>query len=171
MPKSEWGIVVVTLAFSLAVPAQRQSPEPETFGVVHYFDEENGHLVALERQAGKTGWKTLGLGGAAARIDGERSPVRFRTGTAQQFVVRLVPGADPNKFQLFGFQRKGRQREVKIVGSTGTPRTSIPFDATRFGDQSYRLKPVRPLEPGEYGFSPSESNQVFAFGIDAPAPK
>jgi hypothetical protein len=147
-----------------ALPDQEKKlPEPETLGVLYYFDQTSESLTLLERQIAKV---KAGFTSLSAEIAGGQSPVRVRNGPRPGFVIRLASGVDPNKFQLYRFEGKKDKRKLKIAGLSGTTGAGIPCDVVSFGQSSYLIKPSKDLEPGEYGFSANDSEVVFAFGLE-----
>lgn len=137
--------------------------EPEMIGVVYYIDSVAGSLIPLERQIAKI---KSGIRFQSAQINGEKSPVR-PTSQRPEFVVRLAAGVDPNKFKLTPFAKTKGKRDLKLLALVGNPNFELLCDVTKFGESSYKIKPAKELLVGEYGFSPTDSNDVFAFGIDS----
>ena len=159
--------LVVFLACSAilgqVLPGQeKKSPEPETIGVFYYFDLASNSLIPLERQTGKA---KAGFTSASAEIAGGQSPVQVKSGPRPGFVIRLASGVDPNKFQLYRFETKKDKRKVKIAGLSGSTGAGKPCDVVSFGQSSYLIKPSKDLEPGEYGFSATDSDVIFALDI------
>ena len=81
------------------------------------------------------------------------------------FVVRLANGVDPRVFHLYTLDSKKGARAPKIDSKTKT-RVTQRFNSTRVGASSYGLVPEAALPPGEYGFSPNGSNDIYCFGVD-----
>lgn len=154
-----------------------KAPEPELFNVIYQFDQSTNALVALERVTAEvaTRVRALGFGGAraTAEIKGTRAPLRLRAGEPMEFVVQLPSGVDPSKFQLFRFEIRDRKRVVLLAkagaftGSSSSIPGLVQINAGRHGTASYKLAPAGELGAGEYGFSASDSNDVFCFGVDA----
>jgi hypothetical protein len=163
--------VLLTVNPLLCAGAQNEKKEPalepEVLGAVFFIDSSKGALLALERQTGKV---VAGFIRASVEIKGKRSPVRITGDAGQDFVVALPSGVDPSKFELFLMEaKKGRRRIVISTDKFFTikaGKASLPVTVKRYGQSSYMLTPARPLPPGEYCFSPSDSNDTFCFGID-----
>jgi len=154
-------LVAAILMLSLQ-QLQTSVPKPEEVGVFYHLD--NQKLLPLERQTAvsEARWRMLGFGGqrVTAWIKGERSPVRL--GRRPQFVLRA---ADPTKYQLYRYvSKKGRREIVLAVGGRAQPMT-VRCRVTEVVPQVYRFEPAEDLPPGEYGFSPSDSNETFNFGV------
>lgn len=125
----------------------------------------NGY-IALERQFGmmtRTGGM-YGMGGSVYRVQGPRSPVRVRQGDRIVFVVRLNRGDDPRQFQLYRLEsRMGYRQTQPTMG--GLP-PGLPVIVNRVSDTVYEITPARPLYPGEYAVSSTNSNDSYCFGVD-----
>lgn len=165
------------LAFEFEVEPQ-SVPEPETIGTVYYFDSRTNSLRPLERQIARVKWKRnlgtiFGITGAkaVAELKETKSPFRIRQGEKLEFLVRLPTGVDPGKFQLFSWSIKDQKRWTMVSRPATTSKKTQPglllYDVVQVGESLYKLIPVQELRPGEYGFSPDGSNEVFCFGIDA----
>jgi len=50
-------------------------------------------------------------------------------------------------------------------GST-TQLKTLPFDVTKYGQNSYKLIPSQPLVSGEYTFNATDSTDAFCFAIE-----
>jgi hypothetical protein len=153
--------------------------EPEYIGTVVYLDPA-GTLTPLEKQQPNTQTKVIGLGYGGAKtsiiFNGPASPVRFKAGQDIQFVVRLnAPGIDPETLVNLNVLKvtKGR-REVVIAkaGSMGMNARSTSGESLRslnfskYGENSLKLSPATPLEPGEYVITTKFGQSAFLFGID-----
>jgi hypothetical protein len=152
--------------------------------------------TALERQRStiRSRSRLLGLGGSSTgyTLMGDRSPVRFRSGTAISLIVRVPAGGQspddafrvfqvvPNRgMREFGGMRQGGLASL-IPGGGPRNRQLTPVN---FTVQSYRADVVRlvlpeNLAPGEYCasayaiaqtsgvFLATETPTVYCFGID-----
>ena len=178
------GLIVGVLQAQNATEVQ----EPEYINVFCALNPMDGSLVPLERQTGAVKVKARGLGFAGATVSlevkGEKSSTRFKADQQPSFVVRLAsPQTDPaGAVRFFSWQSKKGVR-FQVVGEgggftafkAGSTETSIPFDATRYGESSIKFAPTKPLAPGEYGLGPaltldraafSSSYNAFSLGID-----
>ncbi len=145
--------------------------EPSAYGVVYVTDGTPNGLRATEKQVGKV---TKGPAANSVEIAGARSPVRIAATAKPQFLLKLEPGNTPGSWNLFRFAVESGTRKLAFVPNSReikiTAGQQLDFRAERTGGV-YRLIPLAPLGPGEYGFSPSGSSDTFLFGVDAPARK
>lgn len=168
-------MVVVLLAIlcdasllnSIGSCQEQKLPVPENVGVFYYLDPLTNSLIALERQVAVTK-KRGGLvkSGLLAQIKGEKAAIRIKSGESLGFVVDLPNGVDPIKYQLISLDVKKGQREVILYTRNKFTLDLLPFTVSRFGSV-YKFTPSQILPPGEYSFSPPDSNDAFCFGIDA----
>lgn len=156
--------VLCATLFTPLISAAGKVREPEAIGVFYWLN--NGSLVQLERQTAviKVMFRET------AELKGERSPIRIKSGQKQEFIVQLANGVDPNKYSLNQFKVKNGKRQVvltkaMLLGAKSEVNT-IFFNVSKYGSRSYKIVPAETLPPGEYGFNPSESDDVFCFGID-----
>lgn len=142
---------------------------PDTIGVV-YFVTSEGSLVRLEHMRAKTTaggfWKTK----VAAEIKEQKSELRLPKQPQMTFLIRVASGIDPSKYELYAFRVAGGHREV-VMAKGGWFKMqlqpgSLPFEITHVTESVYRFTPKGELPPGEYGFSPSDSNDAYCFGVD-----
>ena len=107
----------------------------------------------------------VGIVGGRYRINGSRSTIRFAHQHVPPFLVMLRPNQDPSKVVQF----------VKMKGDTSSRSSSTPKPGKRSKDElpfvaevygkGFRLGVGR-LEPGEYCFSLTVSNEAYCFGMD-----
>ncbi len=140
---------------------------PERIGVV-YFQDGLGNLIAVEQivAAGHrvpSGF-TSRRPGEYWNIPGAHSSFRLRSDTALQFAVELPAGISPAVIKLYPLESKGGTRRTKVAA--GRP-PDIPVSVRRVGGNVYVYSVAGGLPPGEYAFSPTNSNDSFCFGIDA----
>jgi hypothetical protein len=153
--------------FTAARPAAPAVVLPEQIGVV-YFQDGQGNLVALEQiiagghrvPADFTGRRP----GQYWDMPGAHSSFRLRADTALNFAVELPGGISPASLKLYPLESKAGTRRTKVAA--GTP-PDIRVSVRRVGGNVYVYSVVGGLSPGEYAFSPSNSNDSFCFGIDA----
>lgn len=175
-------VFVLAMLFCQSVLAQEKKTvaEPEYIGVFFYL-EENGNLVALERQTPESKFKlkALGYGGGESllRIKGEKSTVRFKVDQKLAFVVRVSSQSiDPvSVIDFFRFNSKKGYRQITVakVGTIGigakttVSEFAVQFNVAKFGESSFKIVPANALTPGEYCLSGSGTQDGFCFGIDA----
>jgi hypothetical protein len=151
-----------------APPPPRITPEPDVVGAV-FFQDTAGAFYPLERtyamQArSPSPYGPYGGGSMVYRINGTRSPFRVRSTDRLLFVVKLQPGRDPRRFQMYPLQIQPGYRQTWPARG-GVPPT-IPVSITKITDTTYGIAPARALAPGEYSISPTDSNDTFCFGVD-----
>jgi hypothetical protein len=172
-------------ATALAPPSSLRSSEtiannevivtkPDQIGAI-YFQQDSGKLLPLERTEGVphgasgaagTGHSGNDQSGQYWDIQGPRSPFRLRSDDKITFVVRMADGIAPNTFSLYPLETKGTTRRTKAAIVSG-PVPTIPFTVRKVTGNTYALTPAGFLSPGEYAFSPANSNDAYCFGIDA----
>ncbi len=163
-PQSD--VLDVTFASTAPPAAQSSVVDPDLPGVI-FLQDPAGGLAPLERAQGYE-VRVSSLYGTVPtwRVPGARSPVRIRSGDPPIFLVRLPRGADPYKYELIAFEVKGGERRTRPNMRTRNRPEPIQIYITRAGESSYALTLPPNLQPGEYSFSPRDSNDVFCFGID-----
>lgn len=156
--------------------------EPTTLGELFRIDQATGAPAALERVK----FKTIRAGPdfrpgffqplehmVYFYIEGGASPVAFKAGEPQQFVIRLMSPGDRYGVELNSEEVRKRIRlnrlvvqNVKTHDGRFFTKTDIPLDVQTYGQltlgldpkkpdraaQSFRLTPHIALTPGEYHF-------------------
>lgn len=170
-------------ALSLSAFGQDDSviQESDKYGFFYYLNANN-KLTLLERVTpeAKGKQKLLGFGGANVtfEIKGEKSPVRFTTDEGLSFFFRMLPNIDVAGVGTL--VKAGLNKNKRIIFSTSIGRdgkmsnspfeenpTAVPYKIEKFGKESFRVTPVKMLEPGEYCFDGIGTRDNFCFGIDA----
>lgn len=146
-------------------------PEPETIGVLFWRDPGTNALVPLDREIISVK-ASPGFFKASAklRVNGVAARLRLNPVPPPEFIVQLANGVDPNKIKLYLLKVDGGKRVTTVAtasafGSTSQLQT-LPFDVTKYGQNSYKLRPSQPLVPGEYVFNATDSTDAFCFAID-----
>lgn len=177
-------LIALSLLTSLIIVDARQakqSEEPEYLSVFFYLNPADGALVSLERQTAnvRTKIKAMGFGGGEAVIEvkGGKSPVRFKTDQKLEFVVRVASTQiDPlNVVQFIAWKSKKDKRSLVITkvgpmgagGSTNMTAGAVAFNASKYGQSSFKISPAQPLPPGEYALGTGDTGTAFCFGVDA----
>lgn len=177
------GPFLAILTFSTGLAQDAKKPQEPEYANAFFFLEKDGNLKPLERQAAKVATKVK-LGGADSNyvLPNAHSAVRFPANGNLQFVVQPDPkNADPTTiFQLYVLKVSKGQREVQVakVRSFGGAKntlgdTAIPFDVSKYGENSVLLKPHASLSPGEYMWAANSTLMVpqgYCFGIDPATP-
>jgi hypothetical protein len=138
--------------------------EPDVTGVP--FMRGASGLISLERTYAMPvrGNATYGMGPSVYRIQGPQSPVRVRRGDNIVFVVRMNSGGDPRRFELYQLESRMNYRQTQPSMGGGRP-PALPVTINKISDYTYEISPARQLYPGEYSFSPIDSNQSYCFGV------
>jgi hypothetical protein len=171
--------ICLGLASGLSAQDQSKVAEPEYIEQFLLLDS-TGALKPLERQTARLDMKMkkLGLGGfnESYLISGSRSPVRIVEGTDLSAIIRLAsreidPATVVQCYRLKAVKGDNRQVQIVIGASVDaktaiTKDSAIPFEATKYGEKSFRIKPKIDLPPGEYAFSLTTSQDGYCFGID-----
>jgi hypothetical protein len=105
-----------------------------------------------------------GMGQSVYRIQGPQSPVRVRRGDKIVFVVRLNSGSDPRRFELYQLESRMNYRQTQPSMGGGRP-PALPVTINKISEYTYEISPARQLYPGEYSFSPVDSNESYCFGV------
>ena len=168
-------LLPLTLLFApVAITAQQGNVvEPEAIGVMHIITADSG-LRPLPREIAKSGSKQRGLMAVVsyAELRGAKSAFRPEARRTFEFVIRLPAGIDPGKFRLYRWDVKANTRELILQEQGGVLRrvksdpSVVLLQVTQYGPTSYKLTVSTELLPGEYGFSATDSQDVFTFGID-----
>jgi len=164
------GASIVTLSV-IARAQENKVPEPETIGILFWRDPATNALVPLDRETISVK-ASPGFFKASAklRVDGVSARLRLNAAPRPEFIVQLANGVDPNKIKLYLLKVDGGKRVTTIAtasafGSKSELQT-LPFDVTRYGQNSYKLTPSQILVPGEYTFNAIDSTDAFCFAID-----
>ncbi len=147
--------------------SSRGLSQPEEVGMVYFW---NGRVLiplernqAVERKKGSAGY---------FEIQGPKSDVRVSENSSLVFILRLPRGVDPASYSLFQLVTVSGTRQTRSQADhSGAPMT-WPVDIDINSDSglvTYNLI-VRDLPPGEWSFSPSNSNDGYCFGVDPSAP-
>jgi len=161
-PRAICGLLVWSLAM-LAGPASAadkyEGPRPAKPDVLYLMHadrllETEVAEAAQSRVKDKTVYSLSGAGSPA------------RTPLAEPVFLVQVEKLAPAKLQLFPFQVSGGQRQIEFNERKpkDNPRP-LHFSITPLDKDLYRLEAQETLEIGQYAFSPSGSNQVFAFEV------
>ncbi len=137
-------------------------PQPEFVGAV-YFQDRTGSLIPLERNRAN---ERRDDRGDFWEMEGAQSPVRLPSGQKMMFVVQLANGIDPGTYALLPLETRNDGRWTKSDPRNTRAPLALLVNVTKLGNSTYGLTPDRDLAPGEYAFSPSNSNNAYCFGVD-----
>ncbi len=156
----------VTNAIDPVVPAAAppRALEPQVTGVP--FMRGASGFLSLERAYAMPvrSNSPYGMGQSVYRIQGPQSPVRVGRGDKIVFVVRLNSGDDPRRFELYQLESRMNYRQTQSTMGGRPP--ALPVTIAKIGDSTYEISPARQLYPGEYSFSPINSNESYCFGVN-----
>jgi hypothetical protein len=146
--------------------------EPDLIDVM-FFRDPSGTLLSLEqnRALDQNRGTTRRRGSGNSRqtyweMAGARSPVRLKSGQKMLFVIRLANGVDATTFSLFPLETKNDNRRTGSDPRNPAAPMTLMFNVTKIGESSYGLAPAQDLAPGEYAFSPKNSDDAYCFGVD-----
>jgi hypothetical protein len=178
MKFSQMCLGVSVLCLTLVGQDTQEVAEPEY--VNQYFEiGSNGKLNKLQQEDATRVTRKTGnpLSSEVTRyivLNGEHSKKRFLAGTDFSFVVRATSREyDPSTWFLFFNLKiaKGKRETVldRMTSKTNEPLykdVAVPVDFTTYGEHSWKIKPKRPLTPGEYEMSTNGVLGVWSFGVD-----
>lgn len=153
---------------SVAAPnGVHTAEQPTEIGVFYHVEPGDRRIVRLERQTAiiRSKLRTLGFRGRAfkAEISGRSSPVRL--GPSAEFVVRLSAGVDPTKYRLYRYRVRRHKRELVMAAGGKSAPPEVIFQVRELGNSIFAFSIPGGLGPGEYCFSPYDSNDTFNFGV------
>jgi hypothetical protein len=164
--------------------AQIKVTEPEFSGTIVFVNDSVGAGVKLEQQAASMGTKASGSsyvpivgvfsGKSTVKnyVKGASSPVQIDKKVKIQFIVKVADNSvDPvsviNIFRL-NPEKDTRTIEVgsaKFASGAKTDIKFLPFDATKYGQNSYLIT-LENLEAGEYAMTLASRRDMFhMFGV------
>ena len=164
-------LVNATSLATLPLAQENKVPEPETIGVLFWHDAANNALVPLDRETISVK-VSPGFFKASAkiRVNGVNAKLRLKGDQKHAFIIQLANGVDPNKIKLYLLKVDGDKRVTTVATASGFGSKSelktLPFDVTKWGQNSYKLTPSQALVPGEYTFNATDSTDAFCFAID-----
>jgi len=150
--------------------SQHTIPEPPLADTLYFLPPGKTELLALEQQ---TPILRAARSLAAADFQSPTSPFRIST-TQPTFVIRR--SAPPNKLihKLMRLDSVSGKRTMLLTlgpGKVGIPLpgkdAELEYKTTTAN--TYLLRPIQPLTPGEYCISFGKSNLAFLFGIEPDA--
>ncbi len=136
---------------------------PAELGIVYYQD--GSALQPLNKVTAKVSGRLM----ISGKIPGATAALRLPTG--QPHIFRVC-GVDPTRYKLYPLKSGKNERTLDVtqVGLFGGAKivrddSEIAVSVKAVGDSCFSLTPQKTLDLGEYGFSPVDSNDVFAFGV------
>lgn len=164
-------LVVIALLLSVCA-AQTETgklPEPESIGVIFYFESGTQALKRLPKEDYKThrggGWSITDN----VKVAGAASSFQVANNEKLTFVFK-ASGESAEKAKLFRFTVKKTEREYEVgkwKRRDFTPNEGLSYTLAKFGDSSYKLIPDEALAPGEYALVLPTG--LFTFGVSAPS--
>jgi hypothetical protein len=172
------GLVITLLEASLlavslfAVSEAQQVYEPGDLQRVLLVDATHSVQMKDKVASRKGSWSVV-VSKQFYVFEGPRAALRTKT-TLPEFNFEIDPAFDDPVY-LFRFDVRSDRREIRVAkGSGGLAPMSIPKDhlietrVEEIGNGStkrYRLKPIAPLQPGEYCLS-RRISVCYDFGVD-----
>ena len=153
-------LLPLLLAGTVASAAEYKGPRPPKADTLYLQHADN--LIELEavtaRQDAKKDDITYSVNGIGASA---------KTPLAEPIFLLKSDKLSPEAIELYRFEVKNGHRELTMAAQKrrrGGPR---PFrlSVTRLEQGLYKIEASETLENGEYGLSPTNSNQVFCFSI------
>jgi hypothetical protein len=164
-----WMMMTLVLAAAGGILGHAQEvPEPPSRGVPVYFRVGDKQVVQLEQHEFKQGRDfKVSHGMAMLQLDGDRSPVRIME-TRPTFLVKAAKPPDPRNLMRLDSGGGNRTARLVVQGKLAWPMTgsAVEFEVRRYGQSSYRIRPLEPLAAGEYSLSPGISNSMYFFGVE-----
>ena len=151
--------VTLMLAAVTTLAAEYTGPHPPKTDTLYLLHAEN--LVELElvtaKQDSKKDDTVYSVPGTAATA---------KTPLAEPVFILKSDKLAPETVEMYKFDVKGGHRELTISQKRrrGGPRP-VRVSVTKLEKGLFRIEASEVLENGEYGLSPSGSNQVFCFSI------
>jgi hypothetical protein len=165
---------LIILLFAASLLAQQRVYEPGDIQRVLLVDGNQTVQMRDNVASSKTSWQVV-VSKQVYAFNGPRAALRTKT-TLPEFQFEIDPAFDDPVY-LFRFDRHSDRREIRVAKSSGgLTEMSIPKDhliETRMEEigsgqnltRRYRLKPLAPLQPGEYCLSRKFST-CYDFGVD-----
>jgi hypothetical protein len=158
-------LVLASLFSPLPLQAQAQNTGPHyRTGIVYYAD--NGIFKPFDKQVGTVGH---GWSEYSAKVNGAHATVRLKADQPQIF---LVCGVNPSHLKLYRFQSEKNARTLSMakIRWIADPKdvlseAEIPVSIQSAESGCFKLTPKKPLEDGEFGFSPTDNDDSFMFGV------
>jgi hypothetical protein len=165
---------LVTLLFAASLFAQNPVYDPGDMQRVLLVEGNQTIQMRDNVASSKGSWQVV-VSKRLYALKGPRAALRTKT-ALPEFQFETDPAFDDSVY-LFRFDRHSDRREIRVArGSGGLAEMSIPKDhliETRMEEigngqnstRRYRLKPLAPLQPGEYCLSRKFSS-CYDFGVD-----
>lgn len=150
--------------------ARAQNPGAHyEIGIVYYSDGAN--FKPIDKEVSSQG----GRSNYSGKVKGAHATLRLEDGVPRVF---RVCGVDPSRFKLYRFKSEGNVRIVTIakanmwIGGSKVvlPESEIPVSIEASEGNCFALTPKSALGDGEFGFSPTETVDVFMFGVGGVKP-
>lgn len=165
---------LITLLFAASLLAQQRVYEPGDIQRVLLVDGNQTVQMRDNVASSKSSWQVV-VSKQIYAFTGPRASLRTKN-TLPEFQFEIDPAFDDPVY-VFKFDRRSDRREIRVAkGSGGLTEMSIPRDhliETKMEEigkgqnatRRYRLRPMVPLQPGEYCLSRKFST-CYDFGVD-----
>ncbi len=165
--KTGWGIALVLACLmsplSLLAQAQLKGPHYKN-GIVYYAD--NGNFKSFNKEVASVGH---GWSKYTVKVQGAHATVRL---PADQPQIFLVCGVNPSHLKLYRVQseKDARTLDMAKIRWMADPKdtlseSEIPVSTQSAESGCFKITPEKPLEAGEFSFSPTDNNDCFMFGV------
>jgi hypothetical protein len=148
------------LVGTIALAADYTGPRPPKTDVIYLVHADN--LIELEhvdsKQESKKNDVVYSVAGTAATA---------KTPLAEPIFMLKSDKISPESVELYKFEIKNGHRELTMAAQRrgrGGPH-AYRLNVTKLERGLYRIEASETLENGEYGLSPSGSNDVFCFSV------
>ena len=151
-------LLPILLAGSAATAAEYNGPRPAKSDVLYLVHADN--LIELERVDSKSDSKKDDI---VYTVPGTAATAK--TPVAEPIFILKSNKLTPESIELYKFEIKSGHRELTMSGQKrrrGGPH-AYRLQVTQLERGLYKIEASETLENGEYGLSPSGSDEVFCF--------
>ncbi|MGO4883402.1 MAG: hypothetical protein ACLP59_21675 [Bryobacteraceae bacterium] len=153
----KWLPIALLCAGSLLAQSY-EGPRPPKPDIPYLMHADN--LLPTESVEAKQEGRS---GDVVFAIDGATSTARTPLGSPV-FLIQ-TDNVQADRLQCYKLQSKNGRREVLLRHKNKVVARPIRLNVTRVAEGLYKLEVDEILENGEYGLSPTDSNQVFCFEV------
>jgi hypothetical protein len=143
---------------AIAAAADYKGPHPAKTDTLYLVHADN--LVELEQVNSKQDSKKDDI---VYSVNGTAS--NAKTPLAEPIFLLKTDKLAPESIELYKFDVKNGHRELTMNAKRRRAAKAYHLTVTRLEQGLYRIEASEELENGEYGLSPSTSNQVFCFAV------
>jgi hypothetical protein len=153
-------LLLSALALSVATMAQQAIPEFKNKVMLLNKDNTLSNLDLTP--LGYASTSKMGAASVYMGADGKNAAITFNPNAGNSFIVKIEPGVDPEgvvTLYEFVVERKVRKiytGRVSMSGLKPVESQTVKLSFSKVQDGVYIIKPLAPLEPGEYIFTVSQ---------------